>query len=155
MPEQARGMTPTELIGPPEAPDEVDRGGPSDPSPAPKHASDAPFDARSSALEHPARDEGLRELVPLISVVPGEGPLVILLAGPLVLFALALAGPFLVLLTFAVLLVACALLVALAGAIVASPYLLVRRLGGYRLRPTRPSAPPARFIPVDSGRRPA
>jgi hypothetical protein len=148
-------MTTTELIGPPEAPDAVERGGSSDPSQAREQASDVPVDARSSALEHPAHDEGLEELVAVISVVPGEGPLVILLAGPLVLFALALAGPFLVLLTFVALLAACALLVALAGAIVAAPYLLVRRIGGYRLPRSRPSAPAARFIPVDSGRRSA
>lgn len=46
------------------------------------------------------------------------------------LFALALAGPFLLLLTLVVLFVACVVLVAVAGAIVATPYLLIRRLAG-------------------------
>lgn len=148
-------MTTTELIGPPEAPDGVERGGRSDPSQAHMQASGAPLHVRSSARDNPARDEGLGELVALINVIPGEGPAIILLAGPLVLFALALAGPFLVLLTFVVLLIACALLVALAGAIVASPYLIVRRLGRHRLRRTRQSAPAARFVPVNAGRGPA
>jgi hypothetical protein len=121
-------MTTTELIGPLDAPDGV---------------------------EHPAHDEGLGELFRLIGVVPGEGPPIILLAGPLVLFALALAGPFLLLLTLVVLLVACAALVALAGAIVASPYLLVRRFGTHRRPRAHRSAPDARFVPVDSGRGPA
>jgi hypothetical protein len=85
-----------------------------------------PLDA-PAGVEPRARDE----IVPLIDAVPGYGP-PILLAGPLVLFALALAGPFLVLLTLVLLLAAVAILVALAGAIVASPYLLVRRFGGHR-----------------------
>jgi hypothetical protein len=93
--------------------------------------------------------------VELIGAVPGEGPPLILLAAPLVLFALALTGPFLLLLTLVVLLVACAVLVALAGAIVASPYLLVRRLGRRRLPRARRSAAVAQFVPVDSGRGPA
>jgi hypothetical protein len=152
LPEQARGMTTTELIGPLDAPDVAEPGRPSGPSPSPMQASDAPFDARSSALEHPAHDERLGELFALASVVPGFGPPIILLAGPLVLFALALAGPFLLLLTLVVLLVACAVLVALAGAIVASPYLLVRRFGRHRRARAHGSAPAVRFVPVDSGR---
>jgi hypothetical protein len=152
---QARGMTTTELIAPLEAPGALAPGRPPDPSAAAGQASDAPFHARSSALEHPAHDERLGELVPLISVVPGQGPLIILLAGPLVLFALALTGPFLLLLTLVVLLVACAILVALAVAIVASPYLLVRRFGRHRLPRTHRSAPAAQFVPVDSGRGPS
>jgi hypothetical protein len=148
-------MTTTELIGPPDAPDGVQPGRPPDPSDAAERASCAPFDARSSASRHPAHDGGLQELVPLIAVVPGEGPSIILLAGPLVLFALALAGPFLLLLTLVVLLVACAVLVALAGAIVASPYLLVRRFGRRRRPRAHRSAPGVQFVPVDSGRGPA
>jgi hypothetical protein len=155
MPEQARGMTTTELIEPLDALDGVELGRPPDPCHAPKHASDAPFQARSSALEHPAHDEGLGELIPLIGVVLGYGPPIVLLAGPLVVFALALTGPFLLLLTLVVLLVACAVLVALAGAIVAAPYLLVRRFGRHRLPRTHRSAPAVQLVPVDSGRGPA
>jgi hypothetical protein len=115
-------MTTTELIGPPDA-----------------------------ASERPARDGMLEEIVPLIDIIPGYGP-PILLAGPLVLFALALAGPFLVLLTLVLLLAACVFLVALAGAIVASPYLLVRRFGGQRQPRTHRNAAAVHFVPVESGR---
>ena len=73
-------------------------------------------------------DEGPEELFELAGVIPGEGPPIILLAAPLVLFGLALAGPFLLLLTLAAVVVAGAVLLALAAAVVASPYLLVRRL---------------------------
>jgi hypothetical protein len=155
VPEQARGMTTTELIGRLEAPDGVEPGRPSDPSDADEQASDAPFHARSSALEHPAREERLGELVPLIGVPLGFGPPIILLAGPLVLFALVLAGPFLLLLTLVLLLVACAVIVALAGAIVASPYLLVRRFGRHGLHRAHRSAPAAQLVPVNYRHGPA
>lgn len=99
-----------------------------------------------------AHDEGPGALVSLISFVPGFGPPLIVLAGPLVLFALAITGPFLLLLTLVVLLIACAVLVALACAIVASPYLLVRRFGRHLLPRTRRTAPAVQFVPVDSRR---
>jgi len=122
-------MTTTELIGRTDAPDGAV------PGPA-----------------HPAHDAGLAELDPLLGVVPGEGPVIALLAGPLVLFGLALTGPFLLLLTLAALLVACIALVALAGAIAASPFLLARRLGRHRLPRAHRSAPTAHLVPVDSAR---
>jgi hypothetical protein len=69
-----------------------------------------------------------RDISPLLEAVPVAGPPAVLLAGPLVLFALVLAGPVALLITIVVVLaVAAALLVALA-AIVASPYLLFRHL---------------------------
>ena len=90
----------------------------------------------------------MRDLDPVVGVVPGEGPAIILLAGPLVLFALALTGPFLLLLTLVALLVACAVLVALVGAVVASPYLLVRRFGRRVAHRTSPLAPVARATSI-------
>ena len=45
-----------------------------------------------------------------------------------VLFALMLAGPFALLVTFVVVLAAAAALVTLAGAILATPYLLIRHV---------------------------
>jgi hypothetical protein len=90
----------------------------------------------------------MRDLDPVVGVVPGEGPAIILLAGPLVLFALALTGPFLLLLTLAALVVACAVLLALAGAVIASPYLLVRRFGRRLARPLAPVARPASIRPM-------
>lgn len=125
-------MTTTELIGAPDAPHGVDPG-------------------TLPAFAHPPHDERRGALAPLVGAVPGEGPSILLLAAPLVLFALALAGPFLLLLTLVVALVACAALVALAAAVVASPYLLVRRIGRHVHR----SAPAARLVPVESGRGPA
>ena len=71
------------------------------------------------------------------------------------LFALALAGPFLLLLTLVLLLVACAVLVALAGALVASLYLLVRRLGGHPVARAHRSSPAPQLDSVHSRRRPA
>ncbi len=47
-----------------------------------------------------------------------------------------LAGPFAFLVTLIVVLVAAAALVTLAGAILATPYLLVRHLRGHRVRHT-------------------
>jgi len=144
---QARGMTATELTRPLDAPDGVEPDRAADQSDSDERA--------SAASEHQARHERLGEIAPLIDAIPGYGPPAIVLAGPLVLFALVLAGPFLLLLTLVVLLVACAGLATLAGAIVASPYLLVRRLGGQRLPRTHRSAAAVQFVPVDSGRGPA
>ena len=118
-------MTSTELIGPPQAP------------------------------EHLAYDEGPDEVVPLIGVVAVAGPPVILVAGPLVLFALLIAGPALLLLTFVVVLAVCGVLVALAGAIVASPYLLVRHLAGHGLPSAPRRLPAAQLVPLGSRRGPA
>jgi len=103
----------------------------------------------------PAHDEGPEEIVPLIGVVPQAGPPVLFVAAPLVLFALVLSGPFLLVLTLGALLAACAVLVAVAGALVASPYLLVRRLGGHGLARAHRSAPAVQLVPVDSPRGPA
>jgi hypothetical protein len=145
-------MSTTELIGALDAPDGVHPTRTSEPSIAAGRASESPFHGRPSAFELPAHDERLGALGPLIGAVAGEGPPIVLLAGPLVLFALALAGPFLLLLTLVALLVACAVLVALASAIVASPYLLVRRIRRHRLPREHQTAPAAQFVPVDSGR---
>jgi hypothetical protein len=69
----------------------------------------------------------------VIGVVDVAGPPVIFVAGPWLLLALMLIGPFALLVTFVVVgLVAAALLVTLA-AILAAPFALVRRLHrGYR-----------------------
>ena len=77
----------------------------------------------------------VRELAPLTEAIAGYGPPVITL-GPWVLFALMLAGPFAVLVTLlAAMLVAATVVIAIAAAIVAVPYLLVghvRTLRGRR-----------------------
>ena len=77
----------------------------------------------------------LVETIPLVGAIAGYGPPVILLAGPWLLLALMLSGPFAFLLTLlAVMLVAAAVPVALTAAILAPPYLLIRRLRSVRAR---------------------
>ena len=91
-------------------------------------ASPTPRNARPAASESSTFREMLDETFPLIGVVPVHGPPIIVLAVPWLLLVLMLAGPFTVLVTFGVLLVAVAALVGLIGALLAAPYLVVRRL---------------------------
>src|SRR4051812_38794564 len=67
----------------------------------------------------------LGEIVPLIDVIPLYGPPAVFLAGPWLLFGLVLAGPFALLMTIVIALLAAGLLIV---AIAAPPYLLVRYL---------------------------
>ena len=115
-------MTTTELIKPPDG------------SHAAEPSRDARADARPSSSERPTCGEILREIVPLVGVVVVAGPPVVLLAGPLVLLALMVTGPFVLVLTLVAVLIGSTGLVALIGAILASPYVLVRHL---RERPAR------------------
>ena len=71
------------------------------------------------------RDE-VTEVGPLIGTVFVAGPPVLVAGAGTVLFALMLAGPFALLVTFVVVLAAAAAVVTLAGAVLAAPYLLVR-----------------------------
>jgi hypothetical protein len=93
----------------------------------------------------------LEETADLVETVPLYGPPAILLVGPLVLLALIVAGPFLALLTIVAVLVLAAVLVALAAAVLASPYLLVRHIRGHRATARKPFGAP-RLVPVDSRR---
>ena len=68
------------------------------------------------------------EIVPVVSTVFAAGPPVLLMWIGTVLFALLLAGPFLLIVTLVIALVAVTGLVLLAGVILASPYLLIRHL---------------------------
>jgi hypothetical protein len=89
-----------------------------------------------------------REISPLIGAVPVEGPPVILVAAPWLLLALVLAGPFALLITIVVAMLAAVLVIAALAAIVASPYLLVRHLRAVEARRaaarehTEPENPP-------------
>jgi hypothetical protein len=74
------------------------------------------------------RRDQVAEVLALADTVFVAGPPVLVLWAGTVLLALMLAGPFALLATFVVVLVAAALLVALAGAILASPYLLMRHV---------------------------
>jgi hypothetical protein len=81
-----------------------------------------------NAADEPPAERLVVEPLNLLDAVPIAGPPAILLVGPLVLLALIVAGPFLALLTIAAVLAVAGLIVLLAGAILASPYLLLRHL---------------------------
>jgi hypothetical protein len=81
---------------------------------------------------YPTAAEVLEEAVPLVDAIPVYGPPVLLIVGPWLLFALLLAGPFALLVTFVVLAAAAAAVLALVGAILAAPFVLVRHLRGHR-----------------------
>jgi hypothetical protein len=104
---------------------------------------------RVGAIPEPRVARILEETADLVETVPLYGPPAILLVGPLVLFALMVAGPFLAMLTIVAVLIVAAALVALAAAVLASPYLVVRHFGGRRSA-ARPDAP--QLVPVHSPR---
>jgi hypothetical protein len=78
----------------------------------------------------------LTDIVPVLATVWVAGPPVLVAWAGTVLLALMLAGPFALLVTLIVVLIAAGALVALAGAILATPYLLIRQLRGHRVRRT-------------------
>lgn len=82
-----------------------------------------------TAPGRPTLGDEVAEIVPLISTVYEAGPPVLVAAAGTVLFALMLAGPFALMATLVVALAAAAFLVGLAGAILATPYLLIRHFG--------------------------
>jgi membrane protein implicated in regulation of membrane protease activity len=108
----------------------------------------------SAVHDLPAFGEMLAELLSLIFVVVVAGPPVVLLAGPLVIGALMLAGPFALaatgVLVVVLALIALAALVALARAVVATPSLLVRRYRGLRGRRAHRGAPAEQLVVVES-----
>jgi hypothetical protein len=133
-------MQTTELIRPPRA------------ASAPESSPDERGNVPPSASEPPTVGETLAETVPLAGVIAGFGPPVVFLAGPWLLFVLALAGPFALVFTFVVLLVAAALLVLLAGTILATPYLLVRHLRRHRTGHPSVGSPALQLVPAHSQR---
>lgn len=85
-----------------------------------------PMRDSSIASERTGVIEILRAVVPMVFFVPVAGPPAILLVGPLLLLVLLLIPPAALLITFVVVFgLAAGLLVAL-GALIASPYLLLR-----------------------------
>jgi hypothetical protein len=107
----------------------------------------------SAVDQLPSFGDMLRAILPLIGVVAVAGPPVVFLAGPLVLFALMLTGPFVLAMTLvlaaAAAVVAVAALVALAGAIVAAPYRLVRHLRAHYGRHPHTGAAAAQRVAVE------
>jgi uncharacterized membrane protein len=84
-----------------------------------------------TASRPPTLREEVAEIDPLIGAVFVAGPPVLVAWTGTVLFALMLAGPFALLVTFVVVLAAAAAVVTLVGAVLATPYLLIRH---FRLR---------------------
>jgi predicted lipid-binding transport protein (Tim44 family) len=74
----------------------------------------------------PTLRDAVAEIDPIIGAVFVAGPPVLVAWAGTVLFALMLAGPFALLVAFVVAVAAAAALVTLAGAILATPYLLIR-----------------------------
>ena len=81
-----------------------------------------------TASRPPALGDMVAETATLIGAVYQAGPPVLAAWVGIVLFSLLLVGPFVLLVTLAVVVVAAAALVALAGAILATPFLLVRHV---------------------------
>ena len=134
-------MNTTELIRPPRA------------LSAPQSLPDGRRHVSPSASEPRTVGELIAETVPLADVVAGYGPPVAFLAGPWLLFVLALAGPFALVFTFVAVLVAATLLVLLAGTILASPYLVVRHVRRRRTAHVSvPSSPAVRLVPAHTQR---
>ena len=106
---------------------------------------------RPTAYERQTADDMLTDVVTVIDTVAVAGPPVLAMWAGTVLFALMLAGPFALLVTVLVVLVAAAALVTLAGAILAAPYLLFRHLRRHRVRHATGRMTPQR-IAVESQR---
>ena len=94
---------------------------------------------RAPTSRIPPFRQRLDEIVPLVGFVPVAGPPVILIVGPWLLLVLMLVGPFMVLVTLAAIALCATVLVALIVAILATPYLLARRL--HRRRAAKASSP--------------
>jgi hypothetical protein len=101
------------------------------------------------------RGEQVAEVLALVDTVFVAGPPVLVMWAGTVLLALMLAGPFALLVTFVVVLVAAAALIALAGAVLATPYLLMRHLRqrlAKRRRVSEVSAPIATVVAARAAR---
>jgi hypothetical protein len=72
--------------------------------------------------------ELLTDILPVVDTVYVAGPPIFLVWTGIVLLALMLAGPFALLVTLVLVVIVAAALIALAGAILATPYLVVRHL---------------------------
>ena len=95
-------------------------------------------DRPSASLDRPTLGERLGETVPLISAPAFFGPPVIFIFGPWLLLVLLLIPPAALLITLVVVSLLGAALLAALGALIASPYLLVRHLRA-RHRMARPA----------------
>ena len=98
--------------------------------------------SRLPTQDSPTFSEILADVDPVIGTVFVAGPPVIPAVTASVLFGLLLAGPFALLATLVIAIVAAWALVALVVAILASPFILVRHLRAHRAeRPVTAPAP--------------
>jgi hypothetical protein len=108
----------------------------------------------TSAPSRPTAVESFEEVAPVLAYRRGAGPSVLLLVGPWLLLVLLLIPPAAVLITLFALVALPVLAVALVGAVVASPFLLVRALHrryAERRQPSeRPAPGAARVAPIDA-----
>jgi hypothetical protein len=100
----------------------------------------APRRGISASACRPTWADVLKEAVPMIDSPAFYGPPVIVVLGPWLLLVLLLAGPFALLITMVLALAAAAALIAVTGAMIASPYLLIRQLRARRTAGVRPRA---------------
>jgi hypothetical protein len=105
---------------------------------------------RAAADERPSGRELLQQVVPEIFFVPLAGPPVILLLGPWLLLVLLIIPPAAFLITLVLVLAVAAGLVFALGALIASPFLLVRHL---KARHEARASQPARRRRFAFGRR--
>jgi hypothetical protein len=117
--------------------------------------SDDAHDAAIAASGPPTFRDMLDDVLPVIGVVFVAGPPVIFLAGPWLLLVLMLSGPFALVVTFVVVGLLAAALLATLGALVVAPFVLVRRLHRtYRsARATGVPVPQIVSAPLAAGRR--
>jgi hypothetical protein len=110
---------------------------------------EAPEKAHRSEADVSTFGEFVAETLPLIDLVPEVGPPLVFLVVPYLLCMILLIGPFALLLTIVILVVAATALVGLAGMVIAAPYLLVRRL---RVRRATHAASRVLAHPIRAGR---
>ena len=103
----------------------------------------------------PTRSDLVTDVLPVVDTVFVAGPPVLLAWTGTVLFALMLAGPFALVVTLTLALAAAAAVVTLAGAILATPYLLIRHLRlrlANRRHVSESWAPSATFVAARASR---
>ena len=98
----------------------------------------------SAMNESPTVGDRLQEVLPLLSAPAYFGPPVVFLLGPWLLLVLLIIPPAAVLITLALVVLLGAALLAALGALIASPYLLVRHVRTRHLASTHVERPAKR-----------
>jgi hypothetical protein len=108
-----------------------------------------------TACGHQSVADQLADVLPVVDTVYVAGPPILIVWAGTVLLALMLAGPFALVVTFVVVVAAAAAVVALAGAILATPYLLVRHVRAHlakRRHASKARAPMATVVAARAAR---